>query len=76
MQYKEAISELYKMVQQLAMTYQIDINNQIEGINSQTEYSKDNCCQALHSVVELYNDAIQHPQKQFIADNRIVTFKL
>lgn len=76
MQYEEAISELYKMVQQLAMTYQIDINNQIEGINSQTEYSKDNCSQALHSVFELYNDAIQHPQKQFIADNRIVTFKL
>ena len=76
MQYEEAISELYKMVQQFAMTYQIDNKNQIESINSQTRYSKDNCRQALHSVFELYNDAIKHPQKQYIADNRIVTFKL
>lgn len=76
MQYKEAISELYKIVQQFAMTYQIDFRKRIESINNQNEYSEVNCHHALRTVLELYKDATKHPQKQYISDNKIVTFKL
>lgn len=76
MQYKEAISELHKMVQQFAAIYQINPDNSLNRITDRTEYSKDDCHRALDSVFELYTDAIQHPQKQFIADNKVVTFKL
>lgn len=76
MHYKEAIFELHKMVQQFAATYQMDDEPQQNSITSQEEYSKDDCHHALSSVIELYNDAIKYPQRQFIADNRVVTFKL
>lgn len=76
MQYKEAISELQKMVQQFAAIYQIDPDNSLNRDTGRADYSKDDCCHALDSVFELYTDAIQHTQKQFIADNKIVTFKL
>ena len=75
MQYKEAILELHKMIQQFAIIYQFD-SNQISCINNLNEYSKSNCRHALHSVFELYNDATTRPQRQYIADNRVVTFKL
>ena len=76
MQYKEAISELQKMVQQFAAIYQIDTDNSLNRAIGRVDYSRDDCHHALGSVFELYTDAIKHPQKQFIADNKVVTFKL
>ena len=76
MQYKEAISELSKMVQQFAATYQINDDNSVNTLFDHAECSKDSCHQALETAYELYTDAIKHPQKQFMADNRVVTFKL
>ena len=76
MQYEEAVSELYKIMQQFVITYQIDNNNRMESINSPLECSENKCRQALSSAIELYSDAIQHPRRQYSADNRIVTFEL
>lgn len=76
MRYKEAISELQKMVQQFATVYQVNPDYSLNRDTSRMDYSKEGCWQTLDSVFELYTDAIQHPQKQFVADNRVVFFNL
>lgn len=76
MQYKQAVSELHKMVEQLETTYQIDWSGQLSKIVEQDVFSKDDCHCALKIVFEIYSTAIKHPQKQYITDNRVVTFKL
>ena len=73
-QYKQAIAELNKMIEQFNATYQIDIQNSI-GL-AKCSCSEDDCKRALGIVYRLYREALKHPQKQFMADNKVITFKL
>jgi hypothetical protein len=73
-QYQQAVAELNKMIEQFAATYQMDSNHLIE---LGKEFVSDaDCMKALETTFGLYKEALKHPQKQFIADNRVVTFKL
>ena len=74
MQYQQAVAELNKMIEQFNATYQIDIHNSISL--EKYSHSEADCKKALEIVFELYTEALKHPQKQFISDNKIITFKL
>ena len=73
-QYEQALLELQKIVEQITETYQVKIDRRIQAI--QTAPSQDSCLNALKTVSEVYEEALRHPQKQYKADNRVVTFKL
>ena len=74
-QYEQALLELNKILEQITATYQIEdrvrINNQLL-----TQISRDSCLKVLKTISEVYADALKQPQKQYKADNRVVTFKL
>ena len=73
-QYYQAVAELNKMIEQFAATYQMDNRYLIEL--GKEFVSEAECKKALETTFGLYKEALKHPQKQFIADNRVVTFKL
>lgn len=73
-QYHQAVAELNKMIEQFAATYQMDNRYLIEL--GKEFVSEAECKKALETTFGLYKEALKHPQKQFIADNRVVTFKL
>lgn len=73
-QYEQALLELQKIVEQITATYQVEINSEIQTL--QTVPSHDGCLNALRIVSEVYSETLKHPQKQYKADNRVVTFKL
>ena len=73
-QYEQALQELQKIVEQISATYQVEIGRGIQIM--QKVPSQESCLNALRTVAEVYAEALRHPQKQYKADNRIVTFKL
>ncbi len=74
MQYQQAVAELNKMIEQFVATYQMDNKHPI-NIDKNIVSGID-CKKALETTFELYKEALKHPQKQYLADNRVVTFKL
>ena len=73
-QCKQAVAELNKMIEQFAATYQMDSNYLIEL--GKEFVSEADCITALEKTFGLYKEALKHPQKQYMADNRVITFKL
>lgn len=73
-QYEQALLELQKIVEQITATYQVEIGNGLQTM--QTEPSQESCLNALRTVTEVYTEALKHSQKQYKVDNRVVTFKL
>lgn len=73
-QYQQAVAELNKMIEQFVATYQMDSNLLIEI--GKEFVSETDCITALETTLGLYKEALKHPQKQYMADNRVVTFKL
>lgn len=74
MQFRQAIAELNKMIEQFAATYQMDTNHLIEL--GKEFVSEADCKKALETTFGLYKEALKHSQKQYMADNRVITFKL
>ena len=74
MQYQQAVAELNKMIEQFSTSYQIDIQRALKL--EKVFVSEADCKRALETTYELYKDALKHPQKQFMADNKVITFKL
>lgn len=73
-QFLQAVAELNKMIEQFAVTYQTNDRHPIEL--EKDFVSEADCKKALETTLGLYREALKHPQKQFMADNRVVTFKL
>ena len=76
MQYEQAQLELHKIVEQISFTYQIDDQKELISKLEQRICSQEDCKDALKLVSDLYSNALKHPQKQYNADNRVITFKL
>ena len=74
MQFRQAVVELNKMIEQFAATYQMDSNHLIEL--GEEFVSEADCKNAMEITFGLYKEALKHPQKQYMADNRVITFKL
>lgn len=73
-QFEQALLELQKIVEQITATYQVEISKEILAL--QAVPSQDSCLNALRTVSEVYTEALRLPQKQYKADNRVVTFNL
>ena len=74
MQYRQAVAELNKLIEQFNTAYQMDYQEPI-GIKKDSLTEAD-CIKALEIVHELYTEALKHPQKQYMTDNKVITFKL
>ena len=74
-QYEQALLELKKLLEQITATYQLEGSESI-NVELQATSSQESCRNALRTISKFYADALKHPQKQYKADNRVVTFKL